>query len=779
MPPLRCYVTLGLVLAQLAACGTAVNVADYALSRSTVEGATGVSGFDLEDLRSGRIDQVRARYSSRDPSSLSQQQLALFCDILAKYRDFGRATACLDAYETRFGRSPAVAGKRALIALALGDPGAAASFTAPGDDSGSRYVHALAEARLGQTGAARAAADQFARRFEPKTVFYAASLYSAVGDNEAAWRTLDDPEHRLLRDYGVTRNATLFGKGQQAPFRLDVFDEFSFGLLGDFSYAPAGNVYVEYLAAHSLLELGRLQEALPHLDELLAYPGLSAYRDVEWLVLYDRGRVSRRLDRLDEARDFFERSIADIESMRRSVSSDEGRIGFAAQKQDVYAALVDVLRETGRAEAAFDYAERARGRALVDLLASRNSLAPREIPSGEASELLGTLQTAEGQEELAAAAPASTPALRASASSADIRQRIARRAPSLAPLISVSPASLADIRGTLAPDETAIAYFRSGSGWIAFVITRGALSVVLLPGASDIDRMVLSFLRSVVASGGGGQAYQAEGRALYDALIRPVEATMGAGLQRLVLVPYGKLHYVPFAALHDGSAHLIEKYPLRQVPSLSASVAAEKTRTAGSGSLVIGNPTRRGGAPPLPSAEQEAAQVGRLLPGATVLVESEATLGHFRTLAPGKAYIHIAGHGEFNPLAPLRSRLLLAPDAGNNGDLTVESLYTLRLDARLVTLSACRTAVSTPSDGDDLVGLVRGFLFAGASNVVATLWDVSDVTTGELVSAFYTALAGTHSVPDALRRAQLDMMRRHPEPFHWAAFMPISFSPRL
>jgi CHAT domain-containing protein len=109
--------------------------------------------------------------------------------------------------------------------------------------------------------------------------------------------------------------------------------------------------------------------------------------------------------------------------------------------------------------------------------------------------------------------------------------------------------------------------------------------------------------------------------------------------------------------------------------------------------------------------------------------------------------------------------------------LTVGSLYATRLSARLVTLSACETAVSELSDGDDLVGLVRGFLFAGAQNVIATLWEISDQATSTLMMGFYRSLETTHSVPESLRQAQIETMKTYPQPFYWAAFVPTSFVP--
>ncbi len=287
---------LGTVVPLLSGCASAAFVTNYEVAKTSVASSTGIDDQDLQDLRSGRIDLVRQRYEARGADNLSPKQLLLLSDIYLKYGDFGKASTTLALYVSRSGdRSDGITGREALIALALGQPARAASL-ANGSDDGSRYVRALAAARTGDTGTARTAAAQFGRSYDPKQVYYAANLYSAVADNKAALDLLLDPERRLLRDYGVSTLQTLFGPGKTAPFRLDIFNQFSAGWFDVYSYAPAGNVYVEYLAAHSLLELGRPQEAVQHLDALLAYPGLPAYRDVEWLVLYrprPRGKASR------------------------------------------------------------------------------------------------------------------------------------------------------------------------------------------------------------------------------------------------------------------------------------------------------------------------------------------------------------------------------------------------------------------------------------------------------------------------------------------------------
>lgn len=487
----------------LGSCGTAINVANNTISRAALD----LPGADAEDLRTGRIDRVRARYGAQPLGSLSVTQLSLYCDVLLKYRDFAAASACLDRYQAVAGRDARqVAGKKALIALALGTSAQAAGLTAGGSDPGSRYVHALAEARQGRTGEARSAADGFAHQFEPKQVYYAANLYSAVGDNAGALRVLEDPQRRLLRDYGLTPNATALGAAPLAPFRLDVFDEFSFGFFRDLSYAPAGNVYVEYLAAHSLVELGRWDEAAQRLAVLTAFPGLAGYRDVQWLVLYDSARVAQHRGQQAEAAALLRRSVDIIESVRQSVGSDEGRIGFAADKQAVYAMLVGILTDMGQTGQAFDYAERARGRALVDLLASRDDLVPAGMSRAEAASALGGLREAEGQEALAATlgGTAASGALRGGSNgSAGLRRGLAQQAPTLAPLVGAVPVDLAGIRRRLAPDETAIAYYAIGPSWLAFVVTQNDLRTVRLPLA-DAGRTVLGFVRAVVSTRAGG-----------------------------------------------------------------------------------------------------------------------------------------------------------------------------------------------------------------------------------------------------------------------------------
>ena len=132
--------------------------------------------------------------------------------------------------------------------------------------------------------------------------------------------------------------------------------------------------------------------------------------------------------------------------------------------------------------------------------------------------------------------------------------------------------------------------------------------------------------------------------------------------------------------------------------------------------------------------------------------------------------IHFATHGVFDLKEPLNSALLLAPEQGSDGRLTVSDLYALKLDASLVTLSACETALGKVANGDDVVGFTRGLLYAGASSIVSSLWSVDDLATRDLMVDFYANLPKLGK-QEALRHAQLSIKAQRDHPFYWAAFV--------
>ena len=162
----------------------------------------------------------------------------------------------------------------------------------------------------------------------------------------------------------------------------------------------------------------------------------------------------------------------------------------------------------------------------------------------------------------------------------------------------------------------------------------------------------------------------------------------------------------------------------------------------------------------------EAAFVASLLPEAQLFFGADATLDNFRRHAAGAKILHLAAHGIFRRDNPLFSAIRLA-----DGDLNLIDLPHAGLDIDLVTLSACNSGSSVPVGGDELLGMTRGFLSAGARNLLVSLWEIDDAATKDFMKSFYTSLlegnSGQHAARDATRNAR--SLRAHP--YYWAPFM--------
>ncbi len=171
----------------------------------------------------------------------------------------------------------------------------------------------------------------------------------------------------------------------------------------------------------------------------------------------------------------------------------------------------------------------------------------------------------------------------------------------------------------------------------------------------------------------------------------------------------------------------------------------------------------------LPNAQTEAVKVAAMFPDSRALLRADASKSAVKELGSGFSMLHFATHGRFDAQKPLRSGLYLAKGSESDGVLTVSDLYSLRWDVDLVTLSACETGLGKVSNGDDVIGLTRGFLYAGARSIVASLWEVDDAATAQLMESFYRNLA-SHDKREALRLAQIETRKQFPQPWYWAAF---------
>ncbi len=528
------------------------------------------------------------------------------------------------------------------------------------------------------------------------------------------------------------------------------------------AWTERGTFLSEFMVAKILFETGSISEAKTGYEKLLSQKMSVNYEHVRWTVLADMALICGKEGRLKDSIDFLEQAVDLIENQRKTIFSEGSKIGFVGDKQAVYNNLIQALYADKQYEKAFEYVERAKSRALVDLLASKRDFAVSGGSEQEVRTILARQDVADVQN-----ATQEISIDRAKTRSLQIRAReeLKTKAPELASLVTVTYQPASELIAQISADETLIEYYYRDREMYAFILSGGRLKAVKLDSeglADDIQtfRKLLEMLNS--------DQFMDVSKKLYARVFQPIEGVINK--RSLIIVPHGALHYLPFNALHDGRGYLIDRYSIRMMPSASAIKYLSKNKAGKtSGILIFGNPDLGNPKFDLAYAEQEAKEIAHILPNARVFLRGDATEAALRRYGGSYGYLHFATHGQFNPDAPLKSALLLAPDSQYNGMLTADKLYSLHLDADLVTLSACETGLSRIANGDDLVGLTRGFLYAGCSSIVASLWKVDDLATSQLMTRFYKELHRTDK-REALRTAQLETKKQYPHPYYWASF---------
>jgi CHAT domain-containing protein len=331
---------------------------------------------------------------------------------------------------------------------------------------------------------------------------------------------------------------------------------------------------------------------------------------------------------------------------------------------------------------------------------------------------------------------------------------------------------------SLAPDQALLEYLVGDSSSYVFIVTRDTVAAVDLNVTQHELAKLVDFSRGVLgrpAPGATSDLWRAPLRRLDHYLIEPAEASgLLKGKQELIIAPQAELHYVPFAALLGTKDFLVERYRVVSVPSASVWLRL-RGRVVSNASGVLALAPR---VDALPGSRAEVAAIGAIYgKRATVLAGAQASKRALERAAPQQGIIHFATYGVLNKDNPLFSFVELAPQNGGDGRLEVHEVFGLQLNARLVVLSACQTALGagTQEDvprGDDWVGLVQAFHTAGAANVMAALWPVDDRATADLMGDFYTSLASGHSEAESLALAQRKMLRNKDtaHPFYWAGF---------
>lgn len=492
-------------------------------------------------------------------------------------------------------------------------------------------------------------------------------------------------------------------------------------------------------------------------------------KEVAWRAQRVLGDLRAVMGELEPAMGHYREALRLVESMR-VVAGGDLQAGLSNDKYDLYESAVRTLWRLGREDEALVMVERSRSRRLLDLLAGRVIHA-----GGRASECLAAIQEADrALAKKARLQDASGEEARRIQAAMERRSaallELRRIQPELAERIEIQEIRLQDLSGHLPADTVLLDYFVAREQIMVWVIRgdRRVLRVVPMARA-DLERRV-QVLREDLQH---FDPVDTELGLLYRDLLAPVEEQL-AGAQRLGIVPHGILARVPFAALRDGGGRTLgERFDLFWLHSAlmleQLRRRGEQRLGPGGEALVAGNPKVKD-SPALPLAELEAVEVSRELPGAERWFREDARKDRILERLPGAEIVHLACHGTLDARSPLRSRLLLSPGPGDDGGLSAQEVFDLFLSARLVTLSACDSALAGGVAGDELAGLPRAFLSAGAQNVIAGLWRVGDPATAMLMKRLYRELS-RHPPARALRLAQQVVRRYFPHPGHWAGFV--------
>jgi CHAT domain-containing protein len=527
-----------------------------------------------------------------------------------------------------------------------------------------------------------------------------------------------------------------------------------------FQEVPRFFIYIK-----CLYETGRLSEAREGYDQLLKHPQIKQVGGIYWPVLLDRARIARADGQDRAAETLLREAVAVIERQRSSIRSEAGRIGYVGDKQTVYQELIDILTAENRPAEAFEFVERAKGRALVDLLASKKNIAVHTGDAGEIQSKLNELAVAEKKLGILGTSKAEQQSDQVRGLTVTLKKEISARAPEFASLVSVAAASASEIQERLAADEILIEYFASNREWFVFAVRRDSVTAIRL-GALDLDQDVRRFRAALTRP--TSDDYKTLAVDLYRKIIGPVAGRLTS--PRWTIVPHGPLHYLPFGALSSGDNYLVDRANIRVLQTAGIlKFLKSRKREDRPKILVLGNPDLGDSKYDLKYAQEEAQAISAMMPGATLLLRDAAKASFIRQHAGQYDMIHFAAHAVFDPENPLDSALLLAGGDAGDGWLRAGELYRLRLNAELVTLSACETALGQITKGDDVVGFTRGLLYAGSGSIVSTLWQVDDRATKDLMLAFYRNLL-TMEHGEALRQAQIHTKNKYAHPFYWASF---------
>ena len=555
----------------------------------------------------------------------------------------------------------------------------------------------------------------------------------------------------------------------------------------------------------------------------------ASYPEALWRVQVGLAECHRALGDLPTAIPYWEAAIAVIEGIRGRVGTASLTPLFMREKRFVYEDLVPALLSTESVLAAFMYAERSKARTLVDMMEtaviSHASILPHEIQNaggliraseaGNSAWLLGDIDEARSRSSSSLGATWTQPQYR------DFLHDLQERNAALGDTLSVDPARI-DNYCTAAMESLnraiALEYLVTDRETIVWVISELGVQTAsrILVTRDELAEMVRAFRETVESPPPGSAAVLSyydmlqKAAQLYQLLVAPIEGALDSA-EHVIIIPSDVLFYVPFGALyrceaeemlyHDAvlrsteldsdsppsGRYIIEDMSLSYAPSLASLYwPLQHSMSAYTSILAVGNPTGD-----LPSAEDEAKAVANLFAEGKLFLGGDATESTVKVELLSCEYdvVHLSTHGSFRTEMPLLSEVILQGDSQDDGHLYAGEILGLPLyTTELVVLSACQTALplamsSSVVAGDEIQGLGQALFVAGVPTAILSLWNVSDVSTSELMMLLYTDLLEPTQPADALSSSQRTFLGpecpsvgrgaslAYTHPYYWAAFV--------
>ena len=567
-------------------------------------------------------------------------------------------------------------------------------------------------------------------------------------------------------------------------------------------------VFHHALEVEILKKLGRQQEALAAAKVALEIakdrrvPGhqpVAYAKAKQWLVptaAFMVGDLSAINGDPAAAEKAFRQAVNALEELYKSAGSSQMRMRLADRggvfgPEPAYLRLAEVLAGRGKWKEAFAIAEKGRSRALVDSLGnstvretgaaalSAAEIAQERIILQKMKQIKQTLMVARFNPRL------DSRSLKSRLRSAHeeysaFRERLALRHPGYAVFHNVQTINAAGLKQLYKnrkhmQSTATISFVQAGRSLLGFCFDGEKLhGRVLRKGGIEKTRDLVARLRDQVTQ--KSSRWSSAAKELEELLLRPFYPQI-ENKRQLLLVPHGVLHQVPFAILCDGlDRPLIHRHRVTVIPTVSilkvwGKQPVDSQSLANGNVLAVINPDGS-----LPHTEKESTTLLRLFQNIQLLAGNKATESRFMSLVSQASLIHLATHGTANRLRPEYSHLVLAKPrqegTGFDGLLDAHEIVR-KVDARkarLVVLSACQTHVGPTNRGDEVQSLANAFLYAGAREVLASLWPVSDRSTAQLMQIFYSGLNRGLTPAAALQQAMQEMSRQGHHPYYWAGF---------